>query len=159
MDIYMVKWLHEMPIFTTPCRRARWDTWNQVLVHPIWILDDKVIPFGRSQEWVKLDLGTEGVGRPLWASGHMGPCPMATKLGQEPPHSPRSPREAMSTLGDIGRWPKGVGRRPKSPKPPLLRTHSRKHSLEQYGVLIYSGLRLVSTKGREGWSCRSMTWN
>jgi hypothetical protein len=141
-----------MPILTTPCRRAHWDTQNQVLVHQIRSSDDKVMPSGRSQEQVGLDLGIEDVRRPHWASSDVGPCPMATKLGQGSPHSPRSPREDLSTPGDIGR-------RPKSPKSPLLRTHARKHSLKQYGALIYGGLRSVSSKGREGWSRGSLMWH
>jgi hypothetical protein len=39
--------------------------------------------------------------------------------------------------------PSHVRRRPTSTKPPQIRTHARKHNLEQRGALIYGGLRSV----------------
>jgi hypothetical protein len=41
---------------------------------------------------------------------------------------------------------------------PLLRTHTRKHTWEQHGILIYGGSRSVTSKGGEGWSRGSLTW-
>ena len=65
----MVKTLHQMLILTTPCRRARRDTRNQVLVHPIQSLDDKVMSSGRSLDkpgWI-------------WTQGGAGAAPFDTR--------------------------------------------------------------------------------
>ena len=132
MAIFMVKRLHQMQILTTPCRRPHRDIWNQVLVHPIQNLNDKVMPSERSQD----GLGWH------WMSGAMDMCTMALKLGQEPPHSPKNPREALSTPRDVGQWAKGIGWRPKVTKLPQTFRHANKHRLEQYGALVYDGFNV-----------------
>jgi hypothetical protein len=48
----------EMPYLTSPYRRARRDTQNQVLVHPIQSLDDNA--FMKIMTWAKLKQEAEG---------------------------------------------------------------------------------------------------
>ena len=43
-------------------------------------------------------------------------------------------------------------------EPPHSSPHVRKHNEDQSYALVYGGLRLVSSKGREEWSCGSLTW-
>ena len=98
-----VKTLHQMTILIAPGRRAHWDTWNWVLVHPIQSPDDKVMPSGRLLDksgWIWTQGGAE---RPHLTLGGLDLCPMATKLGPGPLHSPRSPWEALFiTLDHMG---------------------------------------------------------
>jgi len=137
-----------MLILTTPYQRAHRDTWNQVLVHPIRSPDDNVMPSRRSQD---------GLGW-RWTSSDVDMCLVAPNLGQEPPHSPKNPREALSTPRDVGQWAKGIGWRPKVTKPPQTFQHANKHSLEQSSALVYGCLRPVWSNGYEVLSHGSMTW-
>jgi hypothetical protein len=61
--------------------------------HPIRSPDDKIMPSRISQD------GTGWVGH-RWTSSNQDLYLMAPKLGQGPPHSPRSPWEALFTILD-----------------------------------------------------------
>jgi hypothetical protein len=53
-------------------------------------------------------------------------------------------------VGGVGRQPKGTGRRPTFTKLPQLWIACTLAQVEQCGVSIYGGSRLVASKGGEG---------
>ena len=85
------KTFHQILILTTPWRRARRDTLNQVLVHPIRSLDDKVMASGRSQDTTGWIVTQGGVGRREHVSNGPQTWSRASTLTQEPKGSPIHP--------------------------------------------------------------------